>query len=43
MATRTIKIRTTSSIRRIGSGIQVRTTISNGKTTTTKTKTIYPR
>ncbi|CDC73862.1 unknown [Oscillibacter sp. CAG:155] len=43
MATKTIRIRTTSSVRRVGSGIQIRTTVSNGKTTKTRVKTIYPR
>jgi len=41
MATRKIRIQTTT--RRIGNRIQIQTRVSNGSTTRTTTKTIYPR
>ena len=38
-----VTIRTNSTARRVGNAIQVRTTVSNGKTTKTTTRTIRPK
>lgn len=38
-----IRISASTSVRRVGSSYQVRTTVSNGHTTKTTTKTIRPR
>lgn len=43
MAVRRITVRATTQVRQVGRGYQVRTTVSNGKTTHIRTKTVYPR
>lgn len=43
MATRKVTIRATASVQRVGSGIRVKTSVSNGHTTKTSSKTIHPR
>lgn len=43
MAIRKVTIRATTSVQRVGSGIRVKTSVSNGRTTKTSSKTIHPR
>lgn len=43
MATRKVTIRATTSVQRVGSGVRIKTSISNGHTTKTSSKIIYPR
>lgn len=42
MAVRKITVRATTRVQRVGRGYQVRTTVSDGRTTRTQTKTVYP-
>lgn len=43
MATRKVTIRATTTVRRVGSGVRVQTSVSDGRTTKSSGKTIYPR
>lgn len=43
MSAKKITIRATTKVQRVGSGVRVQTSVSNGHSTRTTSKTIYPR